>query len=194
MRLVLVVLVAWTVGAAAALAAAPLEPGGTFRDDHGHVHEGSIEAIAGAEITRGCNPPANDRYCPAESVTRGQMAAFLHRALDIPTSGVDAFGDDDGSIFEADINAIAAEGITRGCNPPDNTLYCPEDLVTRGQMAAFLVRALKLTDDGGGNLFIDDDGSIFEADIAKLAAAGITKGCNPPTNNQICTDDSRARG
>ena len=56
-------------------------------------------------------------------------------------------------------------------------------------MAAFLVRALNLTDDGGGNKFVDDDGSVFEADIARLAAAGITKGCNPPTNNRFCPND-----
>jgi hypothetical protein len=30
----------------------------------------------------GCNPPVNDRFCPAQSVTRGQMAAFLNRALE----------------------------------------------------------------------------------------------------------------
>jgi hypothetical protein len=53
-------------------------------------------------------------------------------------------------------------------------------------MAAFLVRALGLTDDGGGNLFIDDDDSVFEADIDKLGASGITKGCNPPKNDQFC--------
>ncbi|MDX2344663.1 MAG: S-layer homology domain-containing protein, partial [Acidimicrobiia bacterium] len=47
-------------------------------------------------------------------------------------------------------------------------------------------RALGLTDDAGGNTFTDDDGSVFELDIAKLAAAGITKGCNPPTNNNFC--------
>jgi hypothetical protein len=56
-------------------------------------------------------------------------------------------------------------------------------------MAAFLVRALKLTDDGGGNTFVDDDGSVFEGDIAKLAAAGITKGCNPPANDRYCPAD-----
>ena len=53
-------------------------------------------------------------------------------------------------------------------------------------MAAFLVRALGLTEDGGGNYFVDDDGSAFEDDIAKLAAAGITRGCNPPDNDEFC--------
>jgi hypothetical protein len=53
-------------------------------------------------------------------------------------------------------------------------------------MAAFLVRALELTDTLD-DPFTDDDDSIFEADIERLAAAGITKGCNPPTNDRYRT-------
>jgi hypothetical protein len=41
-----------------------------------------------------------------------------------------------------DINAIATAGITRGCNPPTNDLYCPGDTVRRDQMASFLQRGL----------------------------------------------------
>lgn len=52
------------------------------------------------------------------------------------------FSDDDGSVHEADIETIAALGITVGCNPPDNDRYCPGDVVTRAQMMAFLARAL----------------------------------------------------
>ena len=33
------------------------------------------------------------------------------------------FTDDYGHIFEGAIEAIAAEGITRGCNPPANTMF-----------------------------------------------------------------------
>jgi len=40
-----------------------------------------IEWLADAGITKGCNPPVNDEFCPDGLVTRGQMAAFLHRAL-----------------------------------------------------------------------------------------------------------------
>jgi hypothetical protein len=61
-------------------------------------------------------------------------------------------------------------------------------------MAAFLVRALGYTDNGGGDLFIDDDGNTFEADIDKLGTAGVTKGCNPPANDQYCPDDFVTRG
>ena len=104
------------------------------------------------------------------------------------------FVDDDDSIFEADIEWLASANVTKGCNPPTNDRYCPDDNVTRGQMAAFLVRALGLTDNGGGNTFIDDNGSIFEEDIARLAAAGITKGCNPPLNDRFCPDQPVTRG
>jgi glucose/arabinose dehydrogenase len=122
-------------------ALADLPPGGTFTDDDGNTHEGAIEAISAEEITRGCNPPFGDRYCPEEPVTRGQMAAFLRRALNLAPSNQDFFSDDDNSTFEADINAIAQDGITKGCNPPTNDQYCPDDAVSRDQMASFLARA-----------------------------------------------------
>jgi hypothetical protein len=61
-------------------------------------------------------------------------------------------------------------------------------------MAAFLVRALGYTDDGGGNLFTDDDGSVFEGDIDRLGTAGVTRGCNPPTNDRYCPDSAVTRG
>jgi hypothetical protein len=34
-----------------------------------------------AGVTQGCNPPANDRFCPDDFVTRAQMAAFFKRAF-----------------------------------------------------------------------------------------------------------------
>jgi hypothetical protein len=114
-----------------------------FADDDGSVFEADIERLAEAEITLGCNPPSNDRFCPDDAVTRGQMAAFLVRALDLVNSGQSQFIDDDGSVFESDIERLAAAGITYGCNPPSNTRFCPGDTVTRGQMAAFLRRALE---------------------------------------------------
>lgn len=186
-RLLFVVL-AWSLlfGGTLPVLAAPLEPGGTFRDDDGNTHEGSIESIAAAGITKGCNPPANDRYCPSGSVTRGQMAAFLVRALGLGNTGTDFFEDDAGSVFANDINRLAASGITRGCNPPANDRYCPDDVVTREQMAAFLVRGYGYSDDGGGDRFSDDDASAFQSDIERLATAGITLGCNPPDNTMYC--------
>ena len=67
------------------------------------------------------------------------MASFLARALDLPAATSDYFGDDAGSLHEADINRIATAGISNGCQPG---LYCPTSPVTREQMAAFLHRGL----------------------------------------------------
>ncbi len=158
--------------------------GGSFTDDDGSVHEADIEAIAASGITRGCNPPWNDAFCPHRPVTRGEMAAFLTRALGLAT-GADRFTDVALSPFRADISALADAGITRGCNPPQNDRFCPSRAVTRGEMAAFLVRAYGYTADSQ-DLFDDDDDSVFEADIDALASAGVTRGCNPPTNDRFC--------
>jgi len=167
------------------VAVAALPPGGTFEDDNGNVHEGNIEAIAAEGITKGCNPPADDRYCPSSNVTRGQMAAFLNRALGLAPAGTDYFTDDAGTVFEADINAVAAAGITKGCNPPANDLFCPNASVTREQMAAFLDRAFGYPATAT-DYFTDDESSIFQGSINSIAAAGVTAGCNPPANDHFC--------
>jgi dipeptidyl aminopeptidase/acylaminoacyl peptidase len=95
-----------------------------------------IEWLYGEGITSGCTA---ELYCPTATVTRGQMAAFLVRALALPATTEDFFTDDETSIFENEINRLAAAGITTGCTA---TTYCPTATVTRGQMAAFLHRAM----------------------------------------------------
>lgn len=106
-----------------------------FDDDDGHPFEDAINAMAAAGITNGCG---SAEYCPDETVTRGQIAAFLSRVLSLPSSTRDAFDDDDGSHFEDAINALAAAGITNGCG---DRRYCPDRAVRRGPFAAFLHRA-----------------------------------------------------
>jgi hypothetical protein len=54
-----------------------------FGDDDTSIFEGDIDRLGTAGITKGCNPPANDRYCPDRVVTRAEMASFLARALDL---------------------------------------------------------------------------------------------------------------
>jgi hypothetical protein len=330
-----------------ALAAIPASAStDTFEDDNGSVHETDIEAIAVAGITRGCNPPSDDRFCPDDSLTRGEMATFLVRALGatdtvMPADAPDAFVDDDTSVHESAIDALASLGITRGCNAmlpdagfetvttpdgpspaplfttqlvdvrvgsgagsdrvvfefdqgvpgyqigytglpviadpsgltipvegddaigvrlawtskwdlegrrtyagpdrfsggfpgiaevvesgdfervtnwaigvydqpafrvstltsPDRlvievalpAMFCPNDPVTRAQMAALLVRAFEYESPTGTDRFVDDNDSIFEADIEALAAAGITLGCNPPANDRFCPTDPVTR-
>ena len=108
-----------------------------------HTFYTEIGKLAKAGITEGCDT-AGTLFCPEEPVTRGQMAAFLVRALpelqkldlaapfdDVPVSHT----------FYTEIGKLAKAGITEGCDTA-GTLFCPEEPVTRGQMAAFLYRAL----------------------------------------------------
>ena len=85
------------------------------------------------------------------------------------------FRDVDDSPFLEHIIWLAETGITSGCG---NDRFCPLAAVSRGQMASFLSRALGLT---GGELdtFDDDDGSVHELAINRIAEAGITSGCAP---------------
>ena len=108
-----------------------------FSDDSTNVHEDSINRAAEAGITRGCDA---ERYCPKRLVTRGEMASFLARALDLPPAPHDFFNDDDGTAHEDAINSLAAAGITPGCAP---NRFCPTHEVTRAQMAAFLHRSYR---------------------------------------------------
>jgi hypothetical protein len=155
-----------------------LPPGGTFLDEDLSTHEGYIEAIAAIGVTLGCE---YEQFCPTAEVTREQMASFLARALDLPPSSTDHFTDDNASPHEANINRIADAEITLGCG---GTSYCPYSAVTRAEMASFLARAFRL---GGGatNHFTDDDGNPHEANIDKVADAGITLGCG---GSSYCPD------
>jgi spore germination protein YaaH len=107
-----------------------------FRDVDDSPFLEDIIWLAEAGITTGCG---GDRFCPARGVTRGEMATFLSRALDLPRTATDFFTDDDDSVHEAAINRLAAAGITKGCG---SGRFCPGKLVTREQTAAFLHRAL----------------------------------------------------
>lgn len=122
-------------------------------------------------ITGGC---AQYYFCPQERVTRAQMASFLARALDLAPSGEDYFDDDDGDPHEDNINALADVGITAGC--VGERTYCPDEFITRAQMATFLVRALGLPS-GDSDWFTDDDNDPHEPNINAMAENGITLGC-----------------
>jgi|GEM_PF-1401301 len=125
-------------------------------------------------ITVGCG---GDRFCPKGEVTRGQMASFLTRALDLPSTSRDYFSDDNTNKHHSNINALAASGITVGCG---GTRFCPDGTVTREQMATFLVRALNLPPTSR-DYYSDDNDSIHEARINALAASDITRGCSDIT-------------
>jgi hypothetical protein len=101
-----------------------------------------IDRLAVLKVTLGC---AGGFYCPTQPVTREQMAAFIIRALgefNPPTPPTQRFADvPPSNQFYSFIDRMAALNITLGCGGGN---YCPTQTVTRGQMAAFLVRAFGL--------------------------------------------------
>ena len=103
-----------------------------------------IEHLAAEGITGGCG---SDNYCPASPVSRAQMAVFLLRTehgiayAPPPAIGTVFLDVPAGAFAAAWIEALYAEGITGGCGGGN---YCPNDGVTRGQMAVFLVKTFNL--------------------------------------------------
>ncbi len=147
--------------------------GAPFIDIAGNPFEEEILWLSAVGITLGCDP-AGPGFCPDDTVTRGQMASFLARALGLPPAGQDYFTDDNTSTHQDNINRLRAANITLGCNLA-GTEFCPDDEITREQMATFLARGYGLaptTQD-----FFTDDSGVHEANINALAASEITLGC-----------------
>ena len=107
-----------------------------------------IEDLYARGITGGClTDPL--RYCPDANVTRAEMAVFLLKTLlgkdyvPPPATGT-IFADVSADAFAAAwIEDLYNRGITAGCLT-DPLRYCPDRPVSRGEMAAFLVRTFGL--------------------------------------------------
>ena len=156
----------------------------------------SIEAVAVAGITLGCG---DGSFCPERTLSRAEMAVFLSRAIHggatVPPPTGTRFDDVPASYWAAGwIEQIAADGVTQGCSASPS-LYCPESLVSRDEMAIFLLRARH----GGsyqpppatGTRFTDVPATYWAAAwIEQLAAEGITNGC---ATNQYCPERTLSR-
>ena len=120
-------------------------------------------------------------YCPSNLVTRAEMASFLVRAID----GADAtnclgnvFNDvSPGAPHCANIERLKELNVTQGCGSGN---YCPDNNVTRTEMASFLVRAMDKADAPGPCIGFFTDvplGAPHCANIERLVGLGITQGC-----------------
>jgi hypothetical protein len=142
-----------------------------------------IERLYNAGITSGCSTSPM-MYCPTASVSRAQMAIFILRGMHgsayvPPAATGTVFSDVSTSTFGAAwIEQFAAEGITSGCG---GGRYCPDDLVTRAQMAIFLLKGehgSSYVPPVATGMFSDVPVGSFAADwIEQLANEGVTSGC-----------------
>ncbi len=175
-------------------------PGGWFADfldvPGAHPFHPFVEKLVRHQLTAGCG---GGDYCPASPVTRAQMAVFLLRANDGPTyvppaCAAPTFADVPcSSGFAPWVDELAARGVTAGCGGGN---YCPNDPVTRAQMAVFLL----VTHDGSGYVpppcvtptFGDVPcSSGFSRWVDELALRGITAGCG---GGNYCPDNPVTRG
>ena len=136
------------------------------------VHAASITRVTERGIANSCGQA---RYCPTDPVTRAQFATMLVRALDLPATTARTFTDISGP-HVADIEALAAAGLTAGCAPDR---FCPDHRLTREQMATFFAGALKAAP--RPSPFSDVTGTIHDGSIGALHRLGVVNGCTTTT-------------
>ena len=185
----------WAALAAVALVAALIVPvpagaESDFTDVEGTTHAEAIDALGVLDRT-GCSEAM---FCPDEPIERWVMAVWLIRVLggDMTSDGTSRFADVDAAEWWSPLaEQLAIREITAGCKT-DPLRYCPQDSVTRGQMATFLVKAFDLPDAAPAG-FVDTAGNRHAANIDNLAAAGITSGCRTDPLS-YCPEDPVKRG
>jgi len=170
----------------------------------------SVERVVRDGIASGYT---NNTYGPNDPVTRAQMAVFLLRGehpggYTPPPATGDVFFDVAATDFAADwIEQLYAEGITGGCAPPDPQhgnlpRYCPNNSVSRAQMAVFLLKVFEGTSHmppPATGVFTDcplGDPALAPLIpwIEELARLKVTVGCGGPGESKFCPNDLNTRG
>ncbi|MBL8227909.1 MAG: S-layer homology domain-containing protein [Bryobacterales bacterium] len=141
-------------------------------------------------------------YCPDAVMTRGQMAEFIIKSLfganvvvDLTPAFTDVPFSHPAFVYVQKMKELR---ITDGCT---TTTYCPDDPVTRGQMAAFIVRAWNVKNGRDSRASFDflatpyfsdtPASNIFFGPIQKMKELGITSGC---TAANYCPNNPNTRG
>ena len=184
------------VGGAAGVLPAFAQAGGFGDVAVGAYYSAPVQELAGLGVLTGCEGSAgfdDSRFCPGEPVDRKTMAVWVVRVLDgeDPPPGRSRFPDVNGlsAFWWPFVERMAELGVTTGCG--DGANFCPDDPVTRAQMAVFLWRAFDLPD-GPDPGFSDVPGGAWYYDaVAALAASGITQGCGSGTT--FCPGDDTTR-
>ena len=142
-----------------------------------NVHETAIDCAVYWRLLVG----SGGFFRPDWVATRAQMATVVVQLLqasgvDVP-AGPDAFDDDDGSVHEPNINALAAMGVVSGVEP---RRFYPHFSLARDQMASFLLRTYEAVIDAPApparDRFSDDETSVHEPRIDQAAALGLANG------------------
>lgn len=118
----------------------PQAPASCQFTDEAQISQAFRQATCWLKANSITNPDGQGRFNPRNTVTRGQMAAFLWRLAGTPQSAPSCGFTDEAQIsadFRPGSCWLKNNGIT---NPDGQGRYNPRNAVTRGQMAAFLNR------------------------------------------------------
>jgi hypothetical protein len=101
-----------------------------------------VQIVAARELMNGYS---DLEFGAGDPLLRKEAAAVLVRAFDlpmVPLPPVPSFGDVDVNDWSYPfIESLVAAGVTDGCSAVD-ALFCPDDPLTRAELAAFMVKAL----------------------------------------------------
>ena len=181
---------------------ADVMPAHPFADVPNVYYYDAVHTIYNQGLTGGCQTSPLLLYCPDQNVSRAEMAIFLERS--IHGSGYAPPDADDGVTISFNdtinhwakywIEQLAADEITSGCGDGN---YCPNNPVTRAQMALFLLKSKHGSgytppDVGDGVTISFNDTTTHWAKywIEQLAAEGITSGCG---GGNYCPDSPVSR-
>ena len=174
--------------------------------DNGHF--AAIETMKQRCVTNGCG---NDKFCPGDSLSRGQAAAMIARAFNLEGSNPcaapggcqasAAFGTENSLFKDFPTTAQGYDeavllfdaGITTGCTSSPELMFCPNCSINRRQMIMFIVRAAGLnTNTPPATPSFNDVGTdeTGYAEIEAAYAAGITTGCG---NGNFCPNREISR-
>jgi hypothetical protein len=153
----------------------------------------AVNSIYNTGITVGCYDDGTTRlFCPETPVTRAGMAVFIIKAIgQVPSiAAYNAYFNDvanDG--FAPYINRMSELLISAGCGPG---VYCPNDFISRAQMAVFIIRALGETPSpvAYNAYFADIANDGFAGYINRMLEMGITTGCG---SGIYCPNDAVTR-
>ena len=154
----------------------------------GHWAENSIDWAFATGITSACPTveAVEGSICPELHVTRDEMAQFMWRSKGQPAPTVAATFEDvpADATYTTAVAWLAEQKVTLGCTA---TAYCPEDTVSRAEMAAFLWRLEGSAETAEPTGFLDVPADSFaSAAVDWLLASGTTTGC---TATAYCPED-----
>lgn len=106
----------------------------SFNDVNASWQDGPISWMSATGITTGTSPTT---YSPNDNLTRGQLAALMHRLAGEPPASGHPFNDITATWQQTPVAWMVANGITTGTSP---STFSPSSTVTRGQLATFFYR------------------------------------------------------